>query len=335
MLTRRRFNFVVVVAAEIVAVAELFNFRFDPAYLAEVGYPEPTLEWRFGEHTNPAVWVFIFLIFVLLINLLPVWIFGEVEYVFGCFKLLFIIGSILFNVIINARRGNPFEYYNEPYSFESRNFTSHSQVHTGGSAHLASTWTAMTSAIFSLTGFETVAITAPENRDLATNESVKLATRKINLRIILLYTLAVFTVGLNVPYTDPNLLDLSINSIKSGEHSVFVIAAVRNKVVGWPYFFNGFFIFSATSCGLSTLYGASRVLHALASVRRVWPGWTVAQNLRSMLERTIWGVPMAAVAISWLFGLLAFLVVQASPAEVIPQYLILCPNFKADTQCAT
>jgi len=78
VLTRRRFNFVVVVAAEIVAVAELFNFRFDPAYLAEVGYPEPTLEWRFGEHTNPAVWVFKYLIFVLLINQHTGWIFGEI-----------------------------------------------------------------------------------------------------------------------------------------------------------------------------------------------------------------------------------------------------------------
>lgn len=224
-------------------------------------------------------------------------------------------------MIINARRGNPFEYYNEPYSFESQNFTANGQTFTGGPAHLASVWSAMTTAIFSLTGFETVAITAPENHDLAKNESIKLATRKMSLRVILLYSLAVFTVGLNVPYTDYYLQDSTINSIKSGEHSVFIIAAVRNHVTGWPQFFNGFFIFSATSCGLSTLYNASRVLHALASVRRVWPSWTIAQNARSMLERTMYGVPMAAVAVSWLFGLLAFLVVQPSPSEVISQML--------------
>lgn len=270
-----------------------------------------------GEQTSPAVWVFLFLIFIFLVNLLPVRIFGEVEYVFGCLKLIFIVGLILFNVIINARRGNPFEYYNEPYSFESQNFTANGQTFTGGPAHLASVWSAMTTAIFSLTGFETVAITAPENRDLAKNESIKLATRKMSLRVILLYSLAVFTVGLNVPYTDYYLQDSTVSSIKSGEHSVFIIAAVRNHITGWPQFFNGFFIFSAASCGLSTLYCASRILHALASVRRVWPSWTIAQNVRSMLERTMYGVPMAAVAVSWLFGLLAFLVVQPSPSEVV------------------
>jgi amino acid transporter len=312
-----RFNFVVVLAVEITAIAELFNFKFDPKYLAEVQYPEPSLEWGFGQQTNPAVWVFLFLVFTLLINLLPVRVFGEIEYVFGSCKLIFIVGLILFNVIINARRGDTFEYYNEPYSFESRNFTTASHVFTGGPGHLASVWTAMTAAIFSLTGFESVAISAPENRDLAKDESIKLATRKTSLRVILLYSLAVFTVGLNIPYTDSNLRDYSINAIKSGEHSVFIIAAVRNHVLRWPKFFNGFYIFSATSCGLSTLYVASRVLHALASVPDVWPNWTVARNVKSMLERTVWGVPMAAVLVSWLFGLLGFLVVSSDPNVVI------------------
>lgn len=298
------------------AIAELFDFKFDPNYLAEVEYPEATLEWPFGQQTNPAVWVFLFLIVILLLNLLPVQIFGEIEYVFGCCKLIFIVGLILFNVIINARRGQTFEYYNEPYSFQSRNFTTESHVFTGGPGHLASVWTAMTAAIFSLTGFESVAISAPENRDLAKDESIKLATRKTSLRVILLYSLAVFTVGLNIPYTDSNLRDYSINAIKSGEHSVFIIAAVRNHIQGWPKVFNGFFIFSATSCGLSTLYVASRILHALASIPDVWPSWTIARNVKAMLERTVSGVPMAAVLVSWLFGLLGFLVVGANPTQV-------------------
>jgi amino acid transporter len=255
--------------------------------------------------------------------MLPVAIFGEVEYVFGCCKLIFIVGLILFNVIISARRGNPFEYYNEPYSFESQNYTSDGVTFTGGAGHLAAVWSAMTTAIFSLTGFESVAITAPENLHLANDESIKIATRKTSLRVILLYSLAVFTVGLNVPYTDPSLQDFSINAIKSGEHSVFVIAAVRGHTIGWPKFFNGFFIFSATSCGISTLYIASRLLHALASIPDAWPTWTIAKNVRRMLSRTVSGVPMAAVFVSWLFGLLGFLVVQPSPAEVIPLYLIL------------
>lgn len=299
------------------AIAELFNFKLDEQYLSEVQYPEPTLEWSFGQETDPAVWVFLFLLFILLVNLLPVRIFGEVEYILGCCKLIFAVGLIFFNLIINAQRGNPFEYYNEPYSFQSHNFTSGSTVFTGASGHLASVWTAMTTAIFGMVGFESVAITAPENQDLARDESIKIATRKISLRVILLYCLTVFTVGLNVPYTDPNLQDLTINSIQSGEHSVFIIAAVRAHILGWPRFFNGFFILSATSCSICTLYIGSRLLHALAAIPDVWPTWTVARYMRSMLERTVSGVPMAAVFVSWLFGLLGFLIVRPCPAEVV------------------
>jgi amino acid permease len=113
-------------------------------------------------------------------------------------------------------------------------------------------------------GFEAVSITAPENRNLREKENIKLASRKISLRIILLYTLSVFAVGLNVPYNDPNLQDFAINAVESGEHSIFIIAAVRDGVLGFPHFFNGFFIFSATSAGINALYISSRLLHALA-----------------------------------------------------------------------
>src|SRR5205085_9999208 len=133
----------------------------------------------------------------------------------------------------------------------------------GASAHMAAVWTAMTVTIFSMMGFESIAVSSAEARDPDSprhEDAIKLATRKISLRIILLYTLATFTVGLNVPYDDPNLADAAINSLGNGRHSAFILAAVRNNVTGWPRFMNGFFILSATSAGFNSLYLSSRIL---------------------------------------------------------------------------
>jgi len=161
--------------------------------------------------------------------------------------------------------------------------------------------------IFGLIGIETVAITAAENKDLRFEETVKIATRKIVLRLIVLYSLATFTVGLNVPYTYPLLVDPHVISFGFSQNSAFVISFVLNRLKGWPLVVNHFIIFSALTAGVNGCYNASRTLHALASDRNAWPDWGWVQSIRRRLERTVFGVPYVAVFVSWLFGWLAFL----------------------------
>src|SRR3989337_1551075 len=105
-----------------------------------------------------------------------------------------------------------------------------------------------------MTGMEVILYTAAENRDLRRAESIKMATRKLSLRVIILYVLAIFTVGLNVPHDDPNLYDPPELTVRGGQNSVFILAAIRERVIGFPHFFNGFFIFCACSCGFNCLY---------------------------------------------------------------------------------
>lgn len=330
-----------IIAAELLAITQLFRFQFQDSYLEEIGSSISSL--GYGPRTigvDPAAWVFIFWLIILLVNFLPVRWYGEIEYVFGCVKMLFMVGLIMFNVIISAiGRGNldHFWTYRDPYGFISNNITFASpsidgtgsvgpiEVEiTGSDGRFLAVWTAMTTVLFSMIGFETVAITAAENKDFAANrsnddhqEAIKIATRKISLRVIVLYTLCVFTSGLNVPYTDTNLRSFAVNSIRSGQYSIFVLAAVRNNSPGLAYFFNGFFIFSATSAGINSLYIASRMLHALASIDAVWPQWYVVQVLQRRLQTTRYGVPMASVFASWLFGSLAFLARRNDePAQV-------------------
>lgn len=320
------FAWVVILAAEILAVAQLWKFRFDDQYLRDVGYPDEKLGWS-TEGYSPAVWVFLFLILIGLINLLPVRQYGQIEYWFGVVKIVFISLLIVFNVIVSAMQkvehGNHFWTWNKPYGFASDKFVIHPShdkdpgvVLTGPQGKFLALWTSVAASLFSFVGFETIAITAPENKDLEKHETIKLATKKLSLRITVLYILGTFVGGLNVPYNDPNLINIQINSVRAGQNSIFVLAAVRNHIRVWPSIFNGFFIFSATTSGINALYNSSRLLHALASIPEAWPLWF--QNSRRRLERTTArGVPLGTVTVSWCFGLMAFLAVEPFPSIVL------------------
>ncbi|KAH8716966.1 amino acid permease/ SLC12A domain-containing protein [Phaeosphaeriaceae sp. PMI808] len=318
------FAWVVILAAEVLAIAQLWRFRFEPSYLREIGYPDQELGWS-TEHYSPAVWVFLFLILIGVINLLPVKQYGQLEYFFGVIKIMFISLLIVFNVIVSAIQlvphSNHFWTWNKPWGFASDEFVVHPSsgsgvVLTGEGGKFLALWTAVVASLFSFVGFETIAITAPENRDLEKHETIKLATKKLTLRITILYVLGTFVGGLNVPYDDLNLVNIQINSVRAGQNSIFVLAAVRNHIRIWPSIFNGFFIFSATTSGINALYNSSRLLHALASIPEAWPVWS--QNTRRRLERTTdRGVPLGTVTVSWLFGLVAFLAIKPFPSVVL------------------
>ncbi|KAF2702785.1 amino acid transporter [Pleomassaria siparia CBS 279.74] len=319
------FSWCITMAAEILAITEIFKFAFKTEYLQDIKYPAQSVEWRVGMSTSPAIWVGIFLLLVLLANLLPVHIYGQMEYVFGCIKITVLVAIIVFNTTLNARHRihqARFWTYQEPLGFSTKNFTVRSDggsaqdiVYTGAAGGLAAFWTATTTTLFSLMGWEIIYFTAAENKDLRKSESLKLATRKITLRVILLYALAAFTVGLNVPYDDKNLADITIHGITGGQNSVFVIAAVREHVKLVPHLLNAFFVFSPCSTAINNLYAASRTLHALASHRDAWPQWPPFESIRARLETTRNGVPMNAVFTSWLIGFLAFLSINSAQAE--------------------
>ncbi|OCK74629.1 hypothetical protein K432DRAFT_310354, partial [Lepidopterella palustris CBS 459.81] len=304
------FSWIVLIAAELVAITHMFQFKYPPEQLAIDGYPDSKLQWT--PHISPTVIVLIFLVLFLLMNLLPVLQFGQLEYVFGIIKMTFIILMIVLNTVLHSLqrvpRGGHFWTYNSPYSAGSQNITlPNNYVLTGFPGKLGGMWEAMTTCLFGMIGFETVAITAAENRHLRTEETVKIGTRKISLRIIVLYTLATFTVGLNVPYTYPLIQDTHVISFGYGQNSAFVISTVLNHLRVWPYFINDFIIFSATTAGINGIYNASRTLHALASTHNAWPDWAPVESFRRRLERTRYGVPHTAVFVSWLFGFLGFL----------------------------
>lgn len=215
-----RFAYAILTATEISVLSQTFQFHFDTDYLRAFNYPQETLQWDFGLHISPAVWATFALGLMLAINILPVRTYGEIEYGFGCIKLIMMVLIIMYNVIISgvmaSRPGNfgRFWTYQGKYSFFTNHLTSETHNFYGSTARLIGIWTAMNTIFFSMQGMFSVSVTAAENRRLETEESIKIATRKIALRTIVLYSLLIFSVGLNVPFDDPEIQDKAINNIR-------------------------------------------------------------------------------------------------------------------------
>jgi amino acid transporter len=91
--------------------------------------------------------------------------------------------------------------------------------------HLAKEYrTGIIKAIFSFTGMDIFAGTAAESKALGDAESMKMAARKISIRIVTIYCCAVFAASFVVPYDHP-YLNGNAPSVSAG--SIFIIAVVE------------------------------------------------------------------------------------------------------------
>ncbi|KAK4237233.1 hypothetical protein C8A03DRAFT_16205 [Achaetomium macrosporum] len=288
------FAYAVLAGQQLVAVSNALKFRYDDG--------KTFLNWEVGERVDNAVWISVFLVLVVTFNMFPVRVFGELEYIFGCIKLIFITMLIVFMFFLSIiqPRGDAYyteplgtRFWNSPYSFfntayavkEENLETQH--VITGSLGTLLGIWTTFTSVLFSYIGMDIVAATAAESRALADVESMKMAARKINLRVITLYSLAVLTASFVVPMDHP-FINGQAKSVSA--RSVFIIAAVEAGMPKAAHFFNAVFCFSAFTCGINSMYIATRVLHTLALRGQTGPDF-ITRRLRACRS----GVPVRAV----------------------------------------
>lgn len=109
--------------------------------------------------------------------------YGELEYIFGVFKIIFICVLIFFNVILSALQlvphGVNFWTWNIPYGFATEAHVLRvdannqpTQVLDGDGGRFVALWAAITTVMFSMIGFETIAVSGPENKDLEKFETI-------------------------------------------------------------------------------------------------------------------------------------------------------------------
>ncbi|QUC18752.1 uncharacterized protein UV8b_02993 [Ustilaginoidea virens] len=237
-----------------------------------------------GDGLPRAVFVGVFLVVILLINLFGVKAYGEAEFTFSIIKVIAVIGFILLGIVLNCG-GTPDrgyiggEYWHDPGPFNN------------GIKGLCSVFV---TAAFAFTGTELVGLAAAETAN--PRKSLPTAIKQVFWRITLFYIVTLTLVGLLVPYNDPRLI--SGGNKANAKASPFVIAIEEAGIEVLPSVMNAVILVAVLSVGNSAVFGSSRTLAALANLSQ-------APRILGYVDKR--GRPLVAILVAGALGLLAFL----------------------------
>jgi len=255
---------------------------------------------------NPAVWITIILVTILLLNIVAVPIFGEAEFWFASIKLITIIGLIIVGIVLffgggpeqHSRLG--FRYWNNPGAFTP-------YLVPGDTGKFLGYWTAFVRAGFAfITSPELIALAAGET--VAPRRNIPKAARRFIWRLAIFYGVASLVIGVIVPSDDPRLLSPDSNA----SASPFVIGIQNAGIPVLNHIINAAILTSAWSAGNAFLFSGSRIIYSMA---------LTGQAPKIFAQTNRYGVPWAAIIVTWAFGLLAYLNVSNSGAQVFTWFV--------------
>ncbi|EGO18624.1 hypothetical protein SERLADRAFT_358847 [Serpula lacrymans var. lacrymans S7.9] len=264
---------------------------------------------------------------VLLVNLLGVRVFGELEFWFSTVKVISLIGLILMGIIIDLG-GNPshdrigFRYWRHPYGPMGTYLLS--QVHNEKLSIFLGFWSTLTNALFAYIGTELVGVTVGEAQNPRKN--IPRAIRRTFFRILVFYICGVFVIGLIVPSTS-NMLFVANKSQTGAAASPFVVATTIVGIRVLNHVINAAILIFVMSAANTDMYIGSRTLYGLAIEGK-------APRIFAKVNRM--GVPWPALLLCSSFGFLTFLNVSSSSAQVFGYFVNLVSTFGAITwMCIT
>lgn len=253
-----------------------------------------------------AIFIAVFLVVIILLNLLPVSFYGETEFWLSSIKVLTVIGFMIFAICMNAGVGKEgyigFRYWVDPGPFNRYLIEDKPAL-----AKFLGFWAVLIKAGFSYQGTELVGIAAGETQN--PRKTIPSAIRKAFFRIIFFFIFTIFFIGIVVPSTDDRLTasEGSGASANNANASPFVIAAKRAGVNVLPSIINAVLLTVVLSAANSNVYSGSRILVGLAH-----EGFAP----KLFVKTTKWGVPYWSVLFTSLFGLLGFLNLSNSGSTV-------------------
>lgn len=210
------------------------------------------------QYWNPnisvAVWISVFLVFIIIVNVFGTIGYAEEEFWSSCLKLaatvIFMIIALVCVLGGGPSSGNYSEYWGarlwyDPGAFQNgfRGFCS-----------------VFVTAAFAFSGTELVGLAAAESQNPV--KSLPGAIKQVFWRITLFYILGLFFVGLLIDSTDESLL--GANPYADVNASPFVLVGKYAGLRGFDSFMNVIILVSVVSIGVSGVYGGSRTLTALA-----------------------------------------------------------------------
>ncbi|KAF7555903.1 hypothetical protein G7Z17_g1771 [Cylindrodendrum hubeiense] len=234
------------------ALGAATGWNFFPAEISAAA----TLIQFWNTSVNPGAWITIFLVFIIVLNLCGVRLYGESEVIFATLKIMLIIALIIGGLVIDLGGGPNherlgFRYWINPGAFNQ-------YIVTGSAGGFLAFWKVMLTSAFSYGNIQVVAISGSETRN--PRKHIPAATKKTFYRVFFFYVLSIFIVGLIVPYNDPSL------SLSTGtaQQSPFVIAFQRSGISVFPSIINAIVCTSAISSGSACVFIASRTLYGLS-----------------------------------------------------------------------
>lgn len=234
-----------------------------------------------------------------LLNLIAVKYYGEVEFWFASIKVIAILVLLIIGIVIFFG-GTPthdrigFRYWSNPGAFKPF-------IKGGNTGKFLAVWDALIRAGFSyILSPEIIANTAGECQ--APRRNIPKAARRYIWRLLLFYVGGALVIGVIVPYNDKRLLGVS-----NASASPFVIGIHNAAIPALDHILNGVALTAAWSAGNSQLYSASRMLYGMACNGK-------APKIFRRCNR--WGVPYMAVLASSVLSLLAYLNLSSSGSDV-------------------
>ncbi len=258
-----------------------WNYWYNWAITIAAELSAATLIMKFWlPDSSSFIWSALFLVLMIGLNLLSVKGYGESEYWFATIKIVTVIVFIIVGILmIFGILGG------EAVGFT--NFTRGDAPFHGG--FLAALGVFM-AAGFSFQGTELVGIAAGESEN--PRKSIPRAIRSVFWRILLFYILAIFIIGMLIPYTNENLASDAV------QMSPFTILFEKAGLAFAASVMNAIILTSVLSAGNSGMYASTRMLWVLAKEGK-------APRFLTKLNRG--GVPVYALLVTAAFGLLAFL----------------------------
>lgn len=251
--------------------------------------------WNTG--VNIGVFITIFIIVIVAINLCGVRGYGEAEFIFSTIKVVAVVGFIILAIVIDVG-GSPSGIY----------FGAHTWHEPGAFNHgFHGLCAVFVNAAFSFSGTELVGLAAAEAAN--PRKTLPKATKQVFWRILIFYIVSLLLVGFIVPYDNP---DLTASS--DAEQSPFVIAIKLAKIDVLPDIFNAVILIAILSVGNSSTYGSSRTIAGLAQVGQ-------APAFLAYVDRM--GRPLAALLLALVFGFLAYINIAPSGGTIFNWLLAL------------
>jgi amino acid transporter len=270
-------------------------------------------EWKTADQVNPGVWVAVFLVVICAINYFGIKFFGELEFWLSSIKVLTIVGVIFLSFLLAVGAGpngeaTGFKYYKNPGAFKE-------YIDTGDAGRFYGFWSSLVNAVFAYLGTELIGVTVGEAQN--PRKTIPRAIKLTFYRILFFYCLAVFFLGMIVPY-DSDELKFANNTKARASASPFVVAIKLAGIRHLPGILNACILLFTFSASNSDLYIASRTIYGLAEQGH-------APKIFRWTDKR--GVPVPALAISALFCCTAFMNVADDSTIVFGYFVNLTTIF--------